>query len=155
MMIEATDGLMRRARVLTIIGGLLALVAQGGTCAPATETKSLAGVWRFALDPTGVGEKEQWFARELAGTIKLPGALQAQGYGKAPSSATEWTAAVGVRNIDWRHDPKFAPYLKADNFKMPFVLTPERHYVGAAWYQRQVKIPPGWASRRVVLMLER
>src|SRR5664279_1033317 len=34
MMIEATDGLMRRVRVLTIIGGLLALVAQGGTCAP-------------------------------------------------------------------------------------------------------------------------
>ena len=30
-----------------------------------------------------------------------------------------------------------------------------RHYVGAAWYQREVEIPAAWQGRRLVLTLER
>jgi hypothetical protein len=48
------------------------------------ETLELAGVWRFALDPNGVGERQRWFERDLAGQVRLPGALQAQGFGTGP-----------------------------------------------------------------------
>ena len=39
--------------------------------------------------------------------------------------------------------------------KFPFFLTPERHYVGHAWYRRTVTIPKSWKKRHVVLYLER
>ena len=34
---------------------------------------------------------------------------------------------------------------------MPFFLQPEKHYVGAAWYQRDMEIPAAWQGKRVVL----
>ena len=46
----------------------------------AAET-SLAGTWRFALDPGDRGISGRWFERKLAQSIKLPGTLQAQGFG--------------------------------------------------------------------------
>ena len=42
---------------------------------------SLAGQWNFKLDPDGVGQKEQWFSKELADRAKLPGSLDEQGLG--------------------------------------------------------------------------
>jgi len=39
--------------------------------------------------------------------------------------------------------------------KVPFISQPVRHYLGAAWYQRDVEIPTNWNGRRVVLFLER
>ncbi len=44
---------------------------------------------------------------------------------------------------------------RAGNIKVPFFLQPQKHYVGAAWYQRDIEIPPDWAGKRVVLTLER
>ncbi len=44
----------------------------------------LNGRWAFRLDPTNVGEKENWHERndaELWGDIHVPGCWQAQGYG--------------------------------------------------------------------------
>jgi hypothetical protein len=38
---------------------------------------------------------------------------------------------------------------------VPFFLQPEKHYVGAAWYQRDLEIPADWQGKRVVLTLER
>src|SRR5205823_222485 len=43
----------------------------------------------------------------------------------------------------------------AGNVKVPFVCQPPRHYLGAAWYQRDIEIPDDWKDRRVVLFLER
>jgi beta-galactosidase len=37
----------------------------------------------------------------------------------------------------------------------PFLCQPPRHYLGAAWYQRDIEIPEAWTNRRVVLFLER
>ena len=39
--------------------------------------------------------------------------------------------------------------------KFPFFLTPAKHYVGTAWYERTVTIPRSWRKRPVVLFLER
>jgi hypothetical protein len=36
---------------------------------------SLAGTWRFALDPNDVGVAQRWFAKDLDDTVRLPGTL--------------------------------------------------------------------------------
>ena len=43
------------------------------------KTTPLVGEWRFALDRSGIGMGEKWFAKELPDKIQLPGVLQAQG----------------------------------------------------------------------------
>ncbi len=46
-------------------------------------TTSLDGQWSFQLDPDNFGDQEQWQApaKKLSGTIIVPGAWDAQGYG--------------------------------------------------------------------------
>ncbi len=116
-------------------------------------TIDLAGTWAFRLDPRDSGLKDRWFARDLPERIKLPGSLQEQGFGNDVSVETKWTGAIIDRS--WFTDPKYAAYRKPGNVKVPFWLQPDKHYVGAAWYQREVTIPPAWKGRRVTLSLER
>lgn len=132
-----------------VAAGCLALqVAVAGT-----EPVSLAGTWRFALDRGDVGIAESWFGRALPGRIHLPGALQNQGFGDDITVDTKWTGDVGSDR--WRQRPEYAPYRQPGHIKLPFFLQPEKHYVGAAWYQRELEIPRAWAGQRVVLTLER
>ena len=114
---------------------------------------SLAGQWRFQLDREDAGVKERWFERSLDQRIALPGALQNQGFGDDITVDTKWTGEVGVEA--WRNGPQYAKYRQTGNIKVPFFLQPEKHYVGAAWYQRDVEIPAAWQGKRVVLSLER
>jgi beta-galactosidase len=114
---------------------------------------SLAGQWRFELDRKDVGIGEQWFGRELAERIQLPGALQHQGYGDEISTDTPWVASL--IDLRWARKAKYSKYTQPGNVLVPFFLTPPRHYVGAAWYQRDIEIPTAWRGRRVVLTLER
>ena len=39
--------------------------------------------------------------------------------------------------------------------EVPFLAQPPRHYLGAAWYQRDLEIPAAWSGRRTALFLER
>jgi hypothetical protein len=116
------------------------------------EPVKLGGTWSVQLDREDRGEVEQWFARELSSAIILPGVLTAQGYGDPVSMQTQWT---GNLSKTWTSDPYYRQYQTPENFKMPFWLQPDRHYVGAAWYQRQVEVPPEWQGKRVTLFLER
>jgi hypothetical protein len=112
----------------------------------------LADSWSFQLDRQDQGETDKWFERDLSDKIALPGMLTTQGYGDPPSMQTQW---MGDINPIWQNDPYYKQFQTADNFKMPFWLQPDRHYVGAAWYQRYVDIPQAWQGKRVVLYLER
>ncbi len=112
----------------------------------------LSGQWDFDLDRDNVGIKEQWYLGKLPEKIILPGSLQEQGFGSKPSADTQWTSGIGVKLLN---DPRFTEYIDSDDFKCPFWLTPDRYYVGKAWYQREVKIPKGWQDKRIVLQLER
>ncbi|MHB8971723.1 MAG: sugar-binding domain-containing protein [Pirellulaceae bacterium] len=87
---------------------------------------SLAGSWRFALDPQGAGENEKWFARSLADSVHLPGSTDENGFG---------TPNTRPRSYDH--------------------LSRICEYVGPAWYQREVEIPPSWANKHIELFLER
>lgn len=110
---------------------------------------ALAGPWRFALDRDDAGETQRWFARPLPETIQLPGVLTAQGHGDVPNFHTRWTGT------GWKYPKMYQEYQSPENFKFPFFLQPPRHYVGAAWYQRDVEFPAEWKGKRVELFLER
>jgi len=114
---------------------------------------ALDGPWRFALDRADVGQKESWCARTLADRIVLPGILQAQGYGDPIDVHTPWAMRLYDRNWFLRQD--FAACTAPGQVKVPFLCQPQRYYVGVAWYQRTVDIPPAWLGRRVALHLER
>ena len=139
----------RLNRILALCCTLLGLAIS----AVAAETLPLAGEWRFALDREDMGLKEGWFNRALPDRIQLPGVLQAQGYGDEISTNTPWVLSLYDKNWFQREDYK--AYTQPGNVKVPFVCQPPRHYLGAAWYQREVEIPSGWKERRVVLFLER
>lgn len=87
--------------------------------------RSLAGDWRFELDPEDVGVEERWFTRELGDVIELPGTTNERGKGE--------------RRDDRPRDHLAEPY----------------PYEGAAWYQTTVSIPDEWTGRRILLSFER
>ncbi|MDR1925834.1 MAG: hypothetical protein LBQ66_15820, partial [Planctomycetaceae bacterium] len=52
---------------------------------------SLAGEWRFRLDPDDAGLKNEWYKETFTESINLPGSLQEQGYGNDVDIHTKWT----------------------------------------------------------------
>jgi len=94
--------------------------------APDVGTVSLAGRWRFRLDPNKAGVEQRWYATRLPGEIKLPG--------------TTDEARLGLPN-------PAKPSL--DGLYRPNI------YAGPAWYQRDIEIPADWQGKRVELYLER
>ncbi len=134
-------------------GIALAASEPAAQAAAAAEAIDLAGTWRFRLDPHDAGQHQRWFAQTLPESIRLPGSLQEQGFGEEIRVDTRWTGDIIDRS--YFESPRYAPYRKPGNIKVPFWLQPERHYVGPAWYQREVTIPAGWHDKRVVLELER
>ncbi len=122
-------------------------------CSQQSYVMDIKGAWRFAVDRDDAGIKEQWFKRTLPEKIQLPGTLQEQGFGDEISTETRWMSRLHDRF--WYLRAEYKKYGQPGNIKIPFWLQPERHYVGTAWYQRQVTIPPEWQGRRVVLHLER
>src|SRR6267378_1626495 len=116
-------------------------------------TFNLAGTWRFALDRGDTGVKEQWFTRFLPDQIQLPGVLQSQNFGDEVSTDTPWVLSLYDRFWYLREDYK--AYTRPHSVKVPFLSQPARHYLGPAWYQRDIQIPTYWVNRRVVLTLER
>ena len=119
----------------------------------ANETADLSGKWFFALDGSDVGVKNSWFAEQLKGSINLPGALQSQSHGDEISIDTPWILSLYDRAWFLREDYK--NYTKPGGVKIPFLSQPPKHYVGAAWFQREITIPENWTGKRVTLFLER
>lgn len=116
-------------------------------------TIDLAGLWRLRLDEDNCGIREEWYRQKLSGRVMLPGSLPVQGIGQSPSTETQWIGDIVDRS--WFSAAAYAPYRQPGNIKIPFWLQPETHFVGAAWYQREVEVRTSWVGRRVVLHLER
>lgn len=138
---------MMMQRIIPICLTLLAAVA----VSHANEI-DLQGQWRFKLDRADTGIEQRWFDETLPDELTLPGSLQSQGFSDPPSKYSDWTGGIGIRLFD---DARFKRYIESDHFQCPYWLTPDRHYVGTAWYQRDVEIPGSWSGRRIVLFLER
>ena len=114
---------------------------------------SLSGEWGFAMDRDDVGIKEMWFNKKLEERIKLPGTMAENGKGDDVTLQTKWTGSIYDSSFFFR--PSLAKYRTPDNLKIPFWLTPAKHYVGVAWYQKEVNIPASWQGKSISLFLER
>ena len=120
---------MRSGIILfTICLALGALAAAGRAIeAPACpQSISLAGEWRFALDPSHEGVAKKFFLQDLPQRISLPGSTD---QAKAGTPNPEKPTLDGLYRL----------YL----------------YEGPAWFERQIEIPPAWKGKQVSLFLER
>ncbi|MCF7669254.1 MAG: discoidin domain-containing protein [Verrucomicrobia bacterium] len=113
----------------------------------------LSGKWNLRLDPEDKGEQEEYYLEQFRKSIVLPGSIQEQGFGEEITVDTDWTGSI--KDKSWFTDAKYKKYRRPGNIKIPFWLQPEKHYVGAAWFQRQIEIPEAWNNKRVFLYLER
>lgn len=136
---------------------LVFLTVFAGFClsafAQSAETVSIAGDWRFGLDRKNEGVAANWFNQSLPERIKLPGVLQSQGFGDEISATTPWVLSLYDRA--WNQRADYQEYTKPGNVKVPFLSQPPRHYIGPAWYQRDITIPAAWRGKRVVFEMER
>lgn len=114
---------------------------------------NLSGDWRFKTDVSDKGIAQKWYAQKLSETIKLPGSMVENNKGDDITVNSKWTGQIV--DSTWFRDEKYAKYRKEGNVKMPFWLQPEKHYIGAAWYQKEVEIPTDWNGKHIKLKLER
>ncbi|MBL7739929.1 MAG: beta-glucuronidase [Chitinophagaceae bacterium] len=114
---------------------------------------SLAGEWRFAIDRQDKGIVEKWFSHVLTETIILPGSMAQRGKGDDITLQTQWTGSIYDSSFFFR--PSLTKYRTKDNLKIPFWLTPAKHYVGRAWYQKEISIPADWNGKQAKLFFER
>lgn len=121
-------------------------------CGEKTEIP-LSGQWRFALDANDDGLNQKWYQNSLKESINLPGSLQDQGFGDNISVDTKWTGEIV--DSSWFNSPEYEKYRKDGNVKVHFWLNPEKHYVGVAWYQRDIEVPVDWEDNIITLDLER
>ena len=93
----------------------------------------VSGDWVCRLDPEDAGIRERWFDRALEGgqTIRLPGTVGEHGLGN-PLDMEPVLDRETVRSLRQHH-----------------------RYVGAAWFQRELAIPPEWIDKQIELFLER
>ncbi len=116
-------------------------------------TISLAGRWQFQIDSLDKGVTEKWFLKPFNDTIHLPGSMTGNLKGNNITLKTKWTGSI--YDSSWFYNPRLAKYRKPGNLKIPFWLTPPKHYTGAAWYKKEVTMPAEWKDKHIVLFLER
>ncbi|MCR5180698.1 MAG: beta-glucuronidase [Bacteroidaceae bacterium] len=111
--------------------------------AKAQQTIDLSGTWQLALGEQPIYNDQ----------MTLPGSMITAGKGDEVTVNTMWTGST--YDSSYYFNPYMQQYREAGNVKYPFFLTPDRHYVGKAWYKRSVQVPREWKKKRVVLYLER
>ncbi|MBO9672449.1 MAG: beta-glucuronidase [Sphingobacteriaceae bacterium] len=113
---------------------------------------SLAGKWRFKIDAKDEGIKGKWYSTVLPESVNLPGSMAENLKGDDITLKTKWTGSI--YDSSYFFHPRLEKYRKPGNLKIPFWLTPAKHYTGAAWYQKDIEIPANWKGKRLVLSLE-
>ena len=114
----------------------------------------LSGTWKFQIDRDDAGIKERWFDKELTTDhINLPGSMPEKLKGDDVTVRTRWTGSL--YDSSYYFNPYMEKYRIDGQVKLPFFLTPDKHYVGVAWYQKTVQVPTNWKGQRIVLFLER
>ena len=108
------------------------------------------GAWDFTLESS---PEFNYREAKFDDYVMLPGSMLTNGKGQHVSVNTQWTGSL--YDSSYYFNPYMEKYRQEGQMKFPFFLTPERHYVGAAWYRRKIYIPQNWDDRRVTLFLER
>jgi len=113
--------------------------------------QSLAGLWRVALDPNNAGGSSRWFTRDLpdTNTITLPGTTD-QAHIGYPLDKDTMTYPIDFPKSAWPPSgPTSTRVNEHGHLVRPYL------YIGKAWYQRIIDIPPDWNNKHIQLRLER
>ena len=125
--------------------------------ARAQQIISLAGAWDFATGDEQAQQKGKAVTllprQHYDDFVMLPGSMLTNGKGEPVSTTTQWTGSL--YDSCYYFNPRLEPYRQPGNMKFPFFLTPEKHYVGTAWYRKKVYVPKDWNRQRLTLFLER
>ena len=114
-------------RVTAILSLILILFScQEAKYTPSRKTIDLSGIWQFAMDSSGIGIQEKWFAHILPDSVQLPGTMDEN--------------HKGIPN---------------KNRQETMRLSRELMYDGMAWYQKTVSIPEDWKGKSIRLKMER
>lgn len=125
-------------------------------CVSAQNVINLAGEWQFRIDRDGKGETEGWFKTdyEFDDKIQLPASMPQRLKGDDISVNTKWVGSL--YDSSYFFNPYMKKYRKpGKDMKLQFFLTPDKHYVGKAWYKRTVNIDKVDMTTGYVLYLER
>ena len=134
-------------KTTTLIALCLSILVQA-------QTINLAGTWQFAIDRNDQGVSEQWYKRTLDDTIELPASMPQRLKGDDISVNTHWVGSL--YDSSYFYNPYMAKYRKpGKDMKLTFFLTPDKHYVGVAWYQRTVRLQQYNKNSCYTLYLER
>ncbi len=88
----------------------------------------LSGEWEISL-------RED--AGERTGSIRLPGILQAQGYGNPVGLHTPWVS--GLHDEFWYEQEEYQ-YAQEEGVNVPFLSQPPAHFTGKAYYRRAFRV---------------
>lgn len=132
---------------------LVFILAATFTVSGQNHSLSLSGKWDFQIDREDAGIREQWFNKSLDDCINLPGSMPEKWKGDNVTVRTQWTGSL--YDSSYYYNPYMEKYRIEGQVKLPFFLTPDKHYVGVAWYQKKVTIPFDWKGERISLFLER
>ncbi len=113
----------------------------------------ISGEWTFRIDSLDTGVADKWYDEIFEETVSLPGSMVENGKGDSVDQNTVWVG--NLRNKEWFEHKNYKPYLSEDEYLFPYWLIPDRHYYGAAWYQKTVDIPANWDGENIELFLER
>ncbi len=115
----------------------------------------LSGEWDFQLDRDNIGEKEGWYKPEFkfSDKIQLPASMPERMKGDDITVNTQWIG--GLYDSSYYRNPYMEKYRKEGNVKVPFFLTPVKHYVGKAWYKYTFTYDKNWSAGDAELFLER
>ena len=116
----------------------------------------LSGTWEFQMDREGKGVAEKWYQPDykLNDVITLPASMPQQLKGDDISVDTKWVGSL--YDSSYFYNPYMAKYRQpGKDMKLQFFLTPDKHYVGKAWYKKTVTLPENEAVPMYTLYLER
>lgn len=132
-----------------LLRGLASLLLSLPVMLHAEDVIDLSGQWQFAIDRSTQGKRPKSY-RE---TIDLPGSMLTNGKGDEVTVDTKWVSSL--YDSSYFFNPKMAPYRIPGQMKFPFFLTPDKQYVGNAWYRRSAFVPKEWQGQQITLFLER
>ena len=138
-------------RVLGAVALALFLCVKG-----TAQTIDLNGVWQFQIDREGKGVAEKWYQADyrMNDSISLPASMPQQLKGDDISVETQWVGSL--YDSSYFYNPYMEKYRNpGKDMKLQFFLTPGKHYVGKAWYKREVTLPEDEAVPMYTLYLER
>jgi lysophospholipase L1-like esterase len=138
---------------ICLFAGIMSASVMYGENNRDSDILDISGRWQFQIDRNDEGERQGWFNRALNDFIFLPGSMPEKLKGDDVTIHTQWTGSL--YDSSYFFNPAMEKYRVEGNVKLPFFLTPDRHYVGVAWYQKEIYIPSEWRGRRIVLFLER